>query len=249
MKFHRPTPPLVLASLSGQSDVSWARQRSRWVGMACLGGFSMDRATRAAGSRMVQRGRDEFLPQSPSDFLRHQLKKSRNLPLLTAINVRSATLQGFERAARLAGVFGAYVEINAHCRQPEMVELGCGEALLREPERLIKAIKTVRSLGVAVGVKGRFEVEGTRPVEVLNRCAEVGADYLHVDAMDSERRIKELEAPYLIANNGVRERDDIEQYGRYGADAVSVARASDPGDLRELTPEVEAWKREQKQPG
>lgn len=233
-------PPLVAASLSGESDARWARERSRFVGMVCLGGVSMDASTRAASSRMVGRGRNEFLVSRPERFLDRQLRLLSDCPMLVALNVRSATLRGFLRAARIARAHGALVEINAHCRQPEMLDIGCGESLLADPDKLEDCVRAVKSLGVTVGVKGRFEIKTTDPVRNLNRAAEAGADFLHVDAMDSEPLIRNLRAPFIIANNGIREGRHVRQYADYGADAVSVARASEPEDLRRLLPEVEA---------
>lgn len=76
--------------------------------------------------------------------------------------------------------------------------------------------------------------------------ADAGADWLHVDAMDSEAAIADVAAAapelFLVANNGVRDRETATEYLDYGADAVSVGRPSDnPAVLRRVRTAVDDW--------
>jgi tRNA-dihydrouridine synthase len=53
------------------------------------------------------------------------------------------------------------------------------------------------------------------------------------------------EAPVVVANNGVRDRATTREYLAYGADAVSVGRASDdPSVLAAVRRAAERWYRD-----
>jgi tRNA-dihydrouridine synthase len=101
-----------------------------------------------------------------------------------------------------------------------------------------------------VSVKLRTELSGVDLPAVARRAVAAGADWLHVDAMDSEPEIADVVAAArdvdrdarVIANNGVRDGPTAREYLRYGADAVSVGRASDdPETLARVRRAVEAW--------
>lgn len=228
-------PRLALASMSGDSNAEWAKVRSKWVGAAFLGAFNLDEETLGAASEMVGRGRTEFLPDDPWRFLNRELEKSHELDLVVGANVRSVEPERIHRAGRICAEYGCLLEINAHCRQSEMVDIGCGQQLLRSPQRLRDYVQAAAESDVLVSLKGRFEVDGADPVDTMNRAVEWGADIIHVDAMDSEPLVAEIEAPFLIANNGVRNRKDVEEYFGFGADAVSVGRANNEPFLKKLS--------------
>lgn len=231
-------PRLALASMSGESSAEWAMAREEWIGGAFLGAFNLDEETCTASREMVARGRTEFLPDRPFDYLDDQLEKCAEIDCLVGANVRTVSPERIHRAGELCVEHDVVLEINAHCRQPEMVEIGCGQQLLRTPERLRDYLQAGSESGALVSLKGRFEVEDADSVEILNRAVEWGADILHVDAMDSEGLIAELEAPFILANNGVRRARHVREYARYGADGVSVGRANNPDFLETLSKAV-----------
>jgi TIM-barrel protein len=168
------------------------------------------------------------------------------------VNVRSATLAPLRAVGRAAAARDAVVEVNAHCRQPEMCEVGAGETLLCEPDRLAEQVAAVAGTGATTSVKLRTEVDGVDLPAVARRAVAAGASWLHVDAMDSEAVVADVvragraasgeTPPVVVANNGVRDAASAHEYLRYGADAVSVGRASDePATLRRVRRAVEAW--------
>lgn len=232
------TPPVVAASLSGESDATWASEAAPYVGGAILGGIAIDAATREAAREMVDRGRDEFLPPDPFAFIADQLAACADLPLRPGWNVRATRPGPIRDAAEVCAARGAILEINAHCRQDEMCAAGTGEALLREPGRLRDQVWAAAAAGATVSVKVRTEVTGVDLVEVARIADGAGADLLHVDAMDSEPMIGEVAAATdaaVIANNEVRDRASVREYVEHGADAVSVGRPSDnPAVLRRV---------------
>ncbi|QDX41709.1 tRNA-dihydrouridine synthase [Salarchaeum sp. JOR-1] len=239
-------PRVALASLSGAADAAWARAASEYAGLAFLGGLALDDATRTAAREMVaDRDRTEFLPDDPIDFLASELDRVADAPVRGGFNVRTTTLTPLRAAARECAARDAVLEVNAHCRQSEMCAAGAGESLLRNAARLAEQVAAASDEGATVSVKVRAEVEGVDLPALAARLDAAGADCLHVDAMDSESVIRDVRASFdgfLVANNGVRDRETVREYLDYGADAVSVGRPSDdPRVLARVNDAVREW--------
>ena len=238
-------PRVALASLSGAATAAWARDVETHVGAAFLGGIALDEPTRSAAQRMVDRDREEFLPADPLAFVDAQLEQLSGVPIRPGFNVRSATLAPLREAAAVCASHDALLEINAHCRQAEMCTAGAGETLLRDAHRLCEQVEVAADAGAAVSVKVRTEVSGVDLAALAAWIEEAGAAAIHVDAMDSEPVIREIATTgdlFVIANNGVRGRPTAQEYLAYGADAVSVGRASDrPAVLRRVRAATDAW--------
>ncbi|WP_226041876.1 tRNA-dihydrouridine synthase [Natrinema sp. DC36] len=223
-------PPLALASLSGEADADWARAGAADAGAAFLGGIALDADSRAAARDLVDRDRNEFLPDDPLAFIDRELEALADVPIQPAFNVRSATAEPIAAAARVCRDRDAFLEINAHCRQDELCAVGCGETLLRDGDRLARYVDRATETGVTVGVKVRAEVPGVDLPALARDLEHAGADFVHVDAMDSESVIADVVDAtdlFVIANNGVRDDETVREYVEYGADAVSVGRPSD----------------------
>ena len=224
------SPPLVLASLSGEADAEWAIAGADYAGCAVLGGIAIDDDSKTAARKLLERDRTEFLPPDPLAFIDDQLAALERVPIQPAVNVRSATIGPIVDAARICRDHGAYLEINAHCRQDELCAAGCGEALLADTDRLRRYVTRASETDATVGVKVRAEVPGVDLARVAGTIEDAGGAFVHVDAMDTESSIAdvcEVSDLYVIANNGVRDDDTVREYVAYGADAVSVGRPSD----------------------
>ena len=227
-------PFLVAASLSGESDAAWARTAGEHVDCAVLGGIALDPASREAARDLVARGRSEFLPAEPIAWIDRQLRTLADAPVRPGVNVRSATVEPVREAAAICADHGAICEINAHCRQPELRAAGCGETLLSDRDRLVEYVAAAAETGATTSVKVRAGIEGVDLAAVARAVAAAGADWIHVDAMDSEA---------VVANNGVRGRATVREYAEYGADAVSVGRPSDdPRALSRVADAVADWR-------
>ena len=254
-------PLLALASLSGEADAAWARQADDLADLAFLGGLALDAESREAARKLVARDRTEFLPDDPLAFAEQQLSALADRPIRAGVNVRSATPGPIQEAARICADHDAVLEINAHCRQPELRAVGCGESLLADTDRLAEYVECAAATGATVSVKVRAEVPGVDLRETTRAVAEAGADAVHVDAMDSESVIRDVvtaaqsvadggssltEDPgnrvAVIANNEVRDRESVHEYLRYGADGVSVGRPStDRRVVRRVREALVAW--------
>ena len=238
-------PRVALASLSGRSDAEWARGAVPFAGAAFLGGIAIDEATREAAREMVDRDRDEFLPDDPVGFVDDQLGRLADVPLVAGFNVRTTSLPQLRSVATVCRDHDAILEINAHCRQAEVCAAGAGEALLRDPDRLCEQVRAASGTGAIVSVKVRTEVEGVNLPALAREVTDAGAAFVHVDAMDSEAvvgEVVEASDASVIANNGVRGRESVHEYLSYGADAVSVGRPSDdPTVLARVRDATAAW--------
>ncbi|WP_276257319.1 tRNA-dihydrouridine synthase [Haloglomus litoreum] len=239
-------PRVAVASLSGESDAAWARAALPHVGCAVLGGIALDGPTRSAARALVERDREEFLPDDPVAFIDRQLSALADEPLRPAFNVRAAGPGPVAEAAAVCADHDAVLEVNAHCRQGEMCAAGAGQSLLRDPERLAEQVQAASEAGATVGVKCRTEVAGVDLPAVCRTAHAAGADLLHVDAMDSEGVVADVVAAcpdaFVVANNGVRDRRTVREYLSYGADAVSVGRPSDrPEVLSRVRAAVAEW--------
>lgn len=224
------TPPLALASLSGEADADWARAGAEFAGCAFLGGIALDERSQSAARELVDRDRNEFLPPDPFAFIDRQLEALESDPIRPAINVRTTTAEALVPAARVCRDRDALLEINAHCRQDELCAVGCGERLLADTDRLRSYVEAATETGATTGVKVRAEVPGVDLPSLASELEDVGAAFVHVDAMDSESVIADIVDEtdlYVIANNGVRDDTTVREYAEYGADAVSVGRPSD----------------------
>lgn len=239
-------PRVALASLSGEADAAWARDAAGDAGLAFLGGVALDGPTRAAAAELVaDRDRSEFLPDDPLDFVADQLDRLADAPIAAGVNVRATTPEPAREAATVCAARDAVVEVNAHCRQEEVCAVGAGESLLADAERLCAVVSAAADADAATSVKVRAEVPGVDLPALAGALDAAGADALHVDAMDSESviaAVRERFGGFLIANNGVRDRETVRAYLDDGADAVSIGRPSDdPGVRRRVRDATEEY--------
>jgi TIM-barrel protein len=240
------SPPVALASLSGESDAAWARAGADHAGAAFLGGVALDEPTREAARAMVERDRTEFLPEDPVAFVEDQLDALADTPIRPGVNVRTVSLAPLQAVGAVCAAHDAILEVNAHCRQDEMCAAGAGETVLRDAARLRAQVATAADTGATVSVKVRAEVSGVDLPALARSLEAAGAAAIHVDAMDSEAVVGDVAAAVdraaVVANNGVRDAATTREYLEYGADAVSVGRASDdPAVLAAVREAAEAW--------
>jgi TIM-barrel protein len=238
-----PKNPIAVASMAGMTDSKFASGFKN-AGLVILGGYNLDRPTNDAAQKELERGRTEFVSDKPLEFIKSELQATKGFTTI-AVNVRAASLGPFMEAANLAKDFGAILEINAHCRQPEMVGLGAGEALLKDIPRLTEYISEIKKTGVVLSVKTRANV--VNDVELAKVIEKAGADIIHIDAMHPQgvdlgviKRIRNSTDLFIIGNNSITDFESAkEMFGR-GADMVSVARAvrTNPRIIDQLVFEV-----------
>ena len=228
--------PLIAASLSGVADRSWAQQLAPLVSRAILGGIAVDDRTRAAAEMLRARGRSEFIPTDPTAWIARMTRAPRPVPM--GVNIRAGTARSVRAVTAAVDTDAVWVELNAHCRQPEMCAAGVGERLLRDRRRLAELIEAGADCGARMGVKVRAEVPAVDLVAVARSIEAAGGAFIHVDAMDDPgavARIASATGVAVIANNGIRTREDVRAAREAGAGAVSVGRPStDPKAVAQI---------------
>ena len=244
--YAKPKNPIAIASMAGITDSSFA-SGFRNAGMIVLGGYNLDKPTNEAARKEIERGRTEFVSDKPMEFLKSELEAAKGYTTI-AINVRAASIEPFIEAANLAKESGAILEINAHCRQPEMVGIGAGEALLKDILRLCKYVAELKKTGVVVSVKTRANI--VNDVELAKALEKAGADIIHIDAMHPQgvdigviKRIRNSTDLFIIGNNSIVDFESAKEMFSRGADMVSVARAvrTNPRIIDQLVFEVSSF--------
>ena len=225
--------------MAGITDGKFCRELApQGFDMVTIGGYNVDSATISAGRQIIQRGRSEF-DITQKEILAHidrqtdLIRDNNSWKGLISVNIRSTTPEPVIEISKMAGV--DVVEINAHCRQEEIVDLGCGQALLLDPERLHKFTrKVVRKAESMVSVKIRANVPEVNDIVVSKSIEDTGADFIHVDAMkpgyetadyDTITSIKENTDIFLIGNNSIHDLESARKMLSAGADGISMARA------------------------
>ncbi len=233
--------PIALAPMGGITDSNFANKNADDAGLVILGGYNLDAATQKAAAEMVARGRDEFQSEEPLKLIENEIKAVSEGPAV-AVNVRSTTIEPLIEAAKVIKEAGAILELDAHCRQPEMTGIGAGQSLLSEISKLTEWIEQIKDTGVLLSVKVRANVSDD--VELAQEIENAGADILHLDAMQEGagadlkliKDIRDSTGIFLICNNSVINADTAKDMFSRGADMVSVARGvmDNPGLIGQL---------------
>ncbi len=228
--------PVAIASMAGIVDAGYVLERADHVGAAFIGGYSIDGPTLDASRRMAQEGRKEFLYDDPLETLEREVDALGESDVVLGINLRGSTPAAYVEVARALEDRVVY-EVDAHCRQPAMIEAGCGEHLLKHPAELMEIVRALKSADVTVSVKIRAGVAADDR-DLARAVWKAGADILHVDLMDyghaKVRQIRNASPLTLIANNSINTFDKAMDAFSHGADLVSLARRSDPWTLAGL---------------
>ncbi len=218
--------PLVLASVAGLTDSSFAASRS--VGLAILGGYNADTATIEAARRLIKKGRSEFAYEQPRSVIENELSVMKTTDIAAAVNVRSATLEPMLEIAECVRDRDAILELNAHCRQPEMQAVGVGQRMLSDLDKLERWIRELKQTDVTLIVKVRAGV--TDDIVLTKTIDRAGADAVHIDTMDMGakliKKVRDQTSLKIIANNSIVDYTSAHKMLSMGADLVSVARAA-----------------------
>nr|WP_295000382.1 tRNA-dihydrouridine synthase [uncultured Methanobrevibacter sp.] len=233
----------VVAPMAGITDADFLNKVIPYgFDVATLGGYSLDAPTIDASKKIIERGRDEF--DFPLDeiftHIQNEVKliKSVHSDVKVSANVRATTTQPLIEAGNIEGL--DIVEINCHCRQKEILDVGCGQEMLRRKDLADFISQVVDSVKSEVSVKIRANVEGTDAVQLAGLIEDAGADYLHIDAM--KKGVFEADWELLseicnnvnikvIGNNSVNNDENLKKMIDTGVDGFSIARGVISGKL------------------
>ena len=209
---------------------------------ATLGDYSLDAETIEASEKIIKRGRNEFhfLQDEIIDHIKKEVNliKKQHPDVKVSVNVRSTTPQPIIEVSKIDNL--DIVEINCHCRQEEILAIGCGQNMLKR-EDLADYIKdVVDNASCEVSVKIRANVEGSDTLKIAKLIENAGADYLHIDAMkagifdadyDLLTEICSNTNIKVIGNNSIDSEQKIEKMLKTGVYGFSIARALISGKL------------------
>ncbi|HJH29388.1 MAG TPA: methanogenesis marker 9 domain-containing protein [Methanosarcinaceae archaeon] len=221
--------PIALATMAGITDSAFANEHADRAGLVIIGSFNLDEKTNDAASKLIARDRNEFISDDPFEFLKNEIEGVQS-DSVVAVNVRSTTIEPLLKAAKIVKDVGAILELDAHCRQEEMVDIGVGEALMHDIPRLVDWIGKIKQTGVVLSIKIRANV--VNDIDLARAIESAGADILHVDAMGEVlsadlraiRHIRDSTNIFLIGNNSITCFKDAKDMLARGADMISVAR-------------------------
>lgn len=235
--------PIALASMAGITDASYAMSIKDYIGIAFIGGYSIDEPSMNASIKMEEEGRQEFKYDDPAEELKKQVSKFTGTDVIPGINLRGTKPEAFLSIYSALGNSVIY-EIDAHCRQEPMINAGAGEYLLKNTDTLSDIIRALKEAGATVSVKIRAGVNDD-DAELSRIIWKAGADIIHVDLMDfgheKIRQIRNSCPLMIIANNSMDTYDKVKDMFSHGADMISLARNSDPKTLESLFVSIEDY--------
>ncbi len=198
------------------------------VGLAILGGFNADKKANEAAIKSLKRGRREFIFENPIEDIEKEIVSALDSYGRIAVNVRASSIDSYVNVAKICSEYDVILEINAHCRQPEFLEIGAGQSLLFNQEKLLNIVESCsKYCEVSVKIRGGLNIDYSS----LSKRLFSSAFILHVDAMipgggADYSLIKEISAlGNVIGNNSVKDINTARKMVESGAKLVSLARA------------------------
>lgn len=233
----------VVAPMAGITDSNFLNKViPLGFNVATLGGYSLDEPTLDASRKIIKRGRKEFdFPLN--DIFTHianevnSIKKIYN-DIKVSANVRATTPQPIIQAGNIENL--DIVEINCHCRQEEIISVGCGQEMLNRNDLHEFIAQIVDNVDCEVSVKIRANVDGINTLKIAKVIEDAGADYLHIDAMKKGVFEADWKLLYeicnnvnikVIGNNSVNSNDNLEKMINTGVYGFSIARSIISGNL------------------
>ena len=233
----------VVAPMAGITDANFLNKVIPFgFNVATLGGYSLDAPTIEASKRIIERGRKEF--DFPLDEIYSHIEnevasiKSVHSDVKVSANVRSTTPQPIIDVGNIPDL--DIVEINCHCRQDEILRIGCGQEMLKRQDLQDFVSQVVDNVSCEVSVKIRANVEGVNTLDIACLIEDAGADYLHIDAMKKGV----FDADYnllkdicnnvhiqVIGNNSVNSDVNVKKMIETGVNGFSIARGVISGNL------------------
>jgi TIM-barrel protein len=222
--------PVAVASMAGITNSEFF-ENFLDAGLYILGGYSLDEATMNASREIMKRGRKEFVDDNIFEYIDSELKKVSERGVAIGVNVRATSVEPFIKAAEIAKKYGAFLEINAHCRQEEMAAIGVGEVMLKDRTGLARLVSEIKKTGVVLSLKMRGGIADE--VALCRLLRKAGLDIIHIDAMGLKganvnliKKIRDSTDLFIIGNNSVSNYETAQAMYSAGADMVSIGRAA-----------------------
>ncbi|EHP86237.1 MJ0144 family RNA dihydrouridine synthase-like protein [Methanotorris formicicus] len=233
---------IILAPMAGITDGDFCRKFKGLFGIVTIGAYSLDEDTLNASRDIVKRGREEFIYnlEDFGDIIRNEINKAKESDALVSVNVRFKNLDESLERLEIISKHADIIELNCHCRQKEITNLGIGQELLKNKELLKSYLIGVKDLDTPIFLKVRANFVGLYElIKTLNYTKDY-FDGIHVDCFNPGKDYADMEAlkeisknfpdKIIIGNNSVNSIEDAKNMLKY-ADFVSVARCVLRGDV------------------
>ena len=226
---------VILAALGGITDGKFCRKVAEFgAGAVTLGGINFDRETMEASMLMVKRGRKEFVIEMNmlEEYIKNEVKIIGGLaPVI--INARFATEEGLLRAIEISNKYVDFIELNLHCRQPEIISRGGGQYFALYPALLLDWLeKHLNKVNIPLIIKFRANV--TDEPRLVKLFKDFGVKIFHIDAMHPylnlpdisviERIRNQNKDIIIIGGNSIRDTDTANLFLKSGSDYISIGR-------------------------
>ena len=206
-----------------------------------IGGYNTDNESIDACEKIIARGRKEF--NYPKEEIYEVIENEVNtikdsFNVTVSANLRGTTPDPLIEISKIPNL--DIIEINCHCRQAELVAVGCGQSMLLRPDLEDYIKEVVKKSKSEVSMKMRANVEGVDNLAIAQLAEDCGVDFLHIDAMKKGVRdadfdlIKEISNKtniFIIGNNSINSIAQAEKMLYSGANGISIARAAISGKL------------------
>lgn len=206
-----------------------------------IGGYNTDAESISACERIIARGRKEF--NYPEEDIYNVIENEVNIiknkhNVNVSANLRATTPDPIINISKIPNL--DIVEINCHCRQDELVEAGCGQAMLKRADLEDYTREVTKKADSKVSLKMRANVDGVDNLEIAKMAEDCGVDFLHIDAMkkgvfdadfDLIKEIADNTNILIIGNNSINSIEQARKMLNHGASGISIARAAIKGKL------------------
>ena len=206
-----------------------------------IGGYNTDNESIDACEKIIKRGRKEF--NYPKEEVYSIIENEVNtikdsFDVTVSANLRGTTPDPLIEISKIPNL--DIIEINCHCRQEELVAVGCGQSMLLRPDLEDYIKEVVKKSDSKVSMIMRANVEGVDNLEIAKLAEDCGVDYLHIDAMklgvrdadfDLIQKISNETNIFIIGNNSINSISQAEKMLNAGANGISIARAAISGKL------------------
>jgi len=206
-----------------------------------IGGYNTDNESIDACEKIIARGRKEF--NYPKEEIYEVIENEVNtikdsFDVTVSANLRGTTPDPLIEISKIPNL--DIIEINCHCRQEELVAVGCGQSMLLRSDLEDYIKEVVKKSESKVSMKMRANVEGVDNLEIARLAEDCGVDYLHIDAMklrvrdadfDLISKISNETNIFIIGNNSINSISQAEKMLNAGANGISIARAAISGKL------------------
>ncbi|AEH06342.1 MJ0144 family RNA dihydrouridine synthase-like protein [Methanothermococcus okinawensis] len=236
---------VVLAPMAGITDGKFCKNYKDLFAIVTIGAYDLDNITQLASEKIVKRGRKEFLYNLNKfdELIKKEINDARKSNALVSVNVRFKDIDKALNNIKSIGKYADILELNCHCRQPEITQLSIGQELLKKENNIIlkkflEKIKLNINIPVFLKVRANFV-----PVnELINNLNNVRPYFngLHIDCFNPGKNypdldyLKEIRYNFkdkiIIGNNSINSIEDAEKMLKY-CDFVSVARCVLKGNI------------------